>query len=362
MTWRTIRVGFALGLMGLFAIAAQVQALVCGDTITTDTKLRGHLLNCPDNGLVIGASGITLNLNGKRITGEGEGLGIVVEGVNDVTIRNGTVRNFGTQIHVVGSNRILVRHMTLRDGTVRGMQVTRSEDVEVRHTRMSDFHGSGVSVFSSHNFVLRHSRITDVGTGTNEDKDCGLGAGVSAFGSDDVTIRNNLLKRISRAGIVQVGGHNGRILRNTVIQTSSRPCSGEDFGAITLRSVTRDNLVAYNRILANDDFGIGLNFSEDVVIRKNRLRFNWAGIFVTNGVSDTQINQNCISHSDSGIGLEVDREESKEHTIDARHNYWGARSGPSGDGPMGMELDGDGEEVIQKTRDTVEVIPFRRGC
>ncbi len=71
MTWRTIRIGLGLGLMGLFVMVAQIQALECGDTITTDTKLRHHLRNCPDDGLIIGASGITLNLNGKRITGSG---------------------------------------------------------------------------------------------------------------------------------------------------------------------------------------------------------------------------------------------------------------------------------------------------
>lgn len=75
MVWRTIRIGFGVVLVGFFVIAAEVQALACGDTITTDTTLRRHLLNCPDNGLIIGASGIELNLNGKRITGRAQGLG-----------------------------------------------------------------------------------------------------------------------------------------------------------------------------------------------------------------------------------------------------------------------------------------------
>ena len=191
--------------MGLFVMAVQAHALACGDTISTDTTLRQHLLDCPGDGLIIGASGITLNLNGKRITGMGDkgSAGVAVENVEDVTIRNGTVQNFGTQIFIVGSHRTLVRHMVLRDGTGLGMQVRASNDVEVRHSRLSNLRGAGLLVILADNFVLRHSRIVDVGTGGNAN--CGGGAGISSFRSAGVTIRNNLFKRISRSGMGAFG-------------------------------------------------------------------------------------------------------------------------------------------------------------
>ena len=39
----------------------------CGDTITVSTTLVADLVNCPNNGIVIGADNITLDLNGHVI-------------------------------------------------------------------------------------------------------------------------------------------------------------------------------------------------------------------------------------------------------------------------------------------------------
>jgi len=50
------------------ALASHVS---CGDRITTDTMLDSDLVNCPDNGIVIGADNITLDLNGHTIDGDG---------------------------------------------------------------------------------------------------------------------------------------------------------------------------------------------------------------------------------------------------------------------------------------------------
>ena len=44
--------------------------LLCGDVITTDTVLHKDLIDCPDNGLVIGADGVTVDLNGHSISGD----------------------------------------------------------------------------------------------------------------------------------------------------------------------------------------------------------------------------------------------------------------------------------------------------
>ena len=43
----------------------------CGAVITTDTMLDSDLVDCANNGIVIGADGVTLDLNGHRIDGDG---------------------------------------------------------------------------------------------------------------------------------------------------------------------------------------------------------------------------------------------------------------------------------------------------
>src|SRR3954469_8882821 len=53
---------------GPAAAKAQPQPR-CGAVLTKSVKLHKDLLGCPGNGLVIGAGGITVDLNGHRVEG-----------------------------------------------------------------------------------------------------------------------------------------------------------------------------------------------------------------------------------------------------------------------------------------------------
>src|SRR5213596_2851923 len=57
--------------LALVVIAAAAEQPKCGDTITTDTTLHHNLVNCPNNGLIIGADNVTLDLNYHTIDGDG---------------------------------------------------------------------------------------------------------------------------------------------------------------------------------------------------------------------------------------------------------------------------------------------------
>ena len=60
--------------VGAFAFTggpALANHVSCGATIVADTTLDSDLVNCPNNGIVIGAEDITLDLNGHRIDGDG---------------------------------------------------------------------------------------------------------------------------------------------------------------------------------------------------------------------------------------------------------------------------------------------------
>src|SRR4051794_1470306 len=67
-----VMLGSALLVVTAGASSAQgsVNDPVCGDTITVDTTLHADLVDCPSNGLVIGADDLTLNLNGHTIDGD----------------------------------------------------------------------------------------------------------------------------------------------------------------------------------------------------------------------------------------------------------------------------------------------------
>lgn len=70
----------------------------CGSTINQNTTLTADLNNCPGNGVVIGASGITLDLGDHTIDGDGDDVGNGVDntqGHDQVTIENGRIESLG---------------------------------------------------------------------------------------------------------------------------------------------------------------------------------------------------------------------------------------------------------------------------
>jgi parallel beta-helix repeat protein len=81
---------------------------LCGTTILVNLTLD-HDLNCPGNGLIVGADGITINLNGHTIAGPGSGVGISVANRTGVVIVGGTVRDFLAGVQLVNSTAIVVK-------------------------------------------------------------------------------------------------------------------------------------------------------------------------------------------------------------------------------------------------------------
>jgi large repetitive protein len=88
------------------ARSAVTQITTCGQTVTTNAVLTKDLGMPPDppcsgSGVIVGASGITINLNGFAIRGDvspiGNGTDLGIEnsgGYDHVTVKNGLVRNF----------------------------------------------------------------------------------------------------------------------------------------------------------------------------------------------------------------------------------------------------------------------------
>jgi nitrous oxidase accessory protein NosD len=81
---------------------------LCGSTIVNDLKLEQDPV-CAVDGITVGADGIKVNLNGHTIPGAGAGIGIRVCGRTDVSVRNGTIRNFVLGIFVSNSNDIEIK-------------------------------------------------------------------------------------------------------------------------------------------------------------------------------------------------------------------------------------------------------------
>jgi hypothetical protein len=115
-------VGWCLAVGAGPAFASHVR---CGDMITADTTLDSDLVNCPNHGIVIAADGVTLDLNGHLVDGDGTpaagcdnqmepcDFGLFNDGHDGVTVMHGSVREFaagvlfGTATGRARNNRVL---------------------------------------------------------------------------------------------------------------------------------------------------------------------------------------------------------------------------------------------------------------
>ena len=85
--------------------ASSPSSDLCGATIVADMRLD-YDLACPGNGLIVGADGIKIDLNGHTIAGPGSGVGISVPNRAGVVISGGTVKELPGR----GAARELDRH------------------------------------------------------------------------------------------------------------------------------------------------------------------------------------------------------------------------------------------------------------
>lgn len=123
---RTLRSTLLLAstsLLLLVAPAARAQVLACGSVVTQSVTLQADVV-CPPymDGLTVGASNITIDLNGYAIVGSWNafrsphsyGSAIVSSSFDGVTITNGYIKGFTTPIVIVGGKGHLVYKMEAR--------------------------------------------------------------------------------------------------------------------------------------------------------------------------------------------------------------------------------------------------------
>jgi large repetitive protein len=239
------------------ALASHVR---CGDTITTDTTLDSDLVNCPNNGIVIGAANITLDLNGHIIDGdatpvdpcpEGETCDVGVDnsaGHSGVTIEGGSVQQFSLGILVAGGaayNRL--DQLAVSDTSDVGIVVADSTGSVIQKTSMSDPGVNGlVLVDSQHALVARNSVSGSTGYA------------MFLFGVDDSRIEHNKLDADEHGFIL--GGSTRNLVRSNAVSHSG--------GGIEVVGGATSNRVEYNRFNNTGD-GMLVGDASDTLIRHN---------------------------------------------------------------------------------------------
>jgi large repetitive protein len=241
------------------ALASHVS---CGDTITTDTRLDSDLVNCPNNGIVIGADNITLDLNGHTIDGNGtpvdscpEGdicdVGVVSAGRSQVTVEGGRIQEFGAGVSVTrGGAHNRLYHLAVVDNTDVGMIVVDNTDTVIEKNALSDDGTSGLVILGSQHVLVARNRVS----GSH-------GFAIFLAGTDDSRIQHNKVDGNDH-GIAVFEGSSRNIVRNNAVSHSGG--SAIDVGG----EGAAGNRVEHNRLRDNGD-GIVVGDAPDTLIRRN---------------------------------------------------------------------------------------------
>lgn len=330
-----IAVSLVVGLSSLGVRADAAAPIACGATVTTSFTLRHDLLQCPGDGLIIGADDIVVDLGGHKITGNDpltDHKGLRLEGHTGVTVKNGIVRHFfddvylhnetdstvktihasvaGYPIHVCDSSHNTIKRNVLGATPNAGIMLncTTNTNNDIRANKMHN-DTVGIQLEAASNNTIANNVMSKTTTGV-----------FANVGSADNLIQSNVILGNLSSGI-QVTGNNNTLLTNVVrgsnigIEVASN-ASGNSLirnrtkrsvkQGIYVRSTTTHTTLAGNVAKYNRDDGIRIDADEAATSIKNSVAdFNHAGgINAAHNVADGGGNeahgnapgQNCTSN------------------------------------------------------------------
>jgi parallel beta-helix repeat protein len=308
---------------------AQASHVSCGDTITTDTTLHEDLVNCPTNGIVIGADNVTLDLNGHTIDGDGtihdhlEDVGVSILNHDGITVKHGSIRQFGGGLGANGVRDIRLLGLAASQNDRGGITVGAAARILIRNCSVNRTgRGAGLLVTTSrgpgveHDGPARHVRIVDSSFRHNGD-------GIRSFGSKDSVIKGNLLSDNRDTGI-DWGSSGNRLSGNRISRNKTGIIVNGDHNVIARNRVShsrrdgvrigsgRGNLLARNVVAGaatgiriSGEFEPGRGGAVHTVIRGNRLRrADDDGVLVDLTAKHTLLRHNSARHShDDGFDV-----------------------------------------------------------
>jgi hypothetical protein len=266
------------------ALAGGGGGATCGATITSSTKLRADLSNCPGDGLVVGADNITLDLGRRTIDGSGAAgsQGIRLAGRRGVKIIGGTVQEFATGIGFDASGGNRVSGVSVRASVGRGIDVLAGSDGNVFERVSASGNRTGLALTESQRNVVRRSAFVDNAV-----------TGVLLFGASRNAVEGNRIAGNVGNGLAAVEASNdNRVLLNSV--------RGSETGLIV--DTSDRNLLSLNRVTGGGDgvlvAGSGNTVAGNIVDRSVggcETCSGW-GIGVTAGTGNV-VKANAVSRS-----------------------------------------------------------------
>ena len=259
------------------ATAATSTVVKCGQVVTTSIRVANNLVNCPGNGLVIGANNVTVDLAGHSISGMNKhgSEGIADDGHAGVRIQNGTIARFFA--HGVGLRN--APHSTVSSMTIRAIGAGGAEPDTSAGVLVQDSPSSS---------VLTSTVANDVKAFQSD--------GVDILSSEGSTIQGNTLASNSWDGLVVLFSPDTRVIGNALQGNKNQ---GLELNGASDRSVVSGNFAGNNV-----DNGLVVGDVSGVVIENNFLRGNPDnGLFMFD-LHGARITNNQAGGNGGGIDLE----------------------------------------------------------
>jgi parallel beta-helix repeat protein len=308
---RLLPVGVAAAAVcvALLVPAAHADQIACGQVVRTSVTITNSLAGCAGDGLVIGASGITVDLNGNTIQGSGLGVGILNNGHSDVTIRNGAILNFDHGVILnPGTVRNAVTGLNLSKNEWSAIQLNAASGNQVAQNQLSDLGDIGVRLTNG----ASDNAITGnvVGTGAGDSFVVELGSQRNWFEGNLVQVSAGQALRVTDSTNTMVLGNEFAGSSDMGITMTAAPGSvvqanklggGGDAGV--LLSGGTASVVRFNAFGQSSDAGVILEGMSNSLVKGNSLASAGdAAILLRGGSSDIRVIDNTASHaSDAGI-------------------------------------------------------------
>ncbi|WP_019992115.1 right-handed parallel beta-helix repeat-containing protein [Natronorubrum tibetense] len=299
------------------------------------------------------------------------GIHLERHGENHVVRDNTVTGSYSDGIHVAQStDGTLVEGNTLENNDRHGLQIRwNAEDSVVRDNEISGNSDDGI-------YLERADRTVVEGNDVSENTQ-GIAAGRDTVDLwiEDNTITDNSLQgiQLEPPGAFTSGDapYNATILDNEIADNARDGILLDEAAAATVvgNAITNNGHVdpTYSYITYGN--GIGLSDAINATVERNTIEESVVdGIDVGAGSGNAMLSNNTVTHSgDRGIHVDaenatlrhnsiVDNPEGLESSgveVDARLNWWGAESGPSGgvsDPDTGATASGSGDSVSADVR------------
>jgi hypothetical protein len=286
----------------------------CGMVVTRSITLGADTPLCAGtSGLIVGADGVTINLNGHQLTGDRSAghVGIDVQGHAKVTIKNGIVRGFDRGIVSPASNGLKISNVHVRDCLNQGA-VLDGAKIAIAKSAFVLNGGHGVLIDPA-TIAPKVSATFFVGNGGNgldshatrlvADK---LTATVNVFqgvvlgGNERVTLKGGTFAGNGDVGVLVAAPTSAVVTKNVIVGNA-----GE---GILLTSQTSGQAIGSNTVAGNASHGIAvLGAANAVAITKNASLGNAGdGIFLGASAGAAALGANrALGNQGTGIAIDA---------------------------------------------------------